>query len=223
MLVTDMDMITHAHAGVITKAAIQCAIRMPHEGTCLFALPSFQAVQQAHSLAKRLLPQSLAAFEFFDEASLRLALQHIPGAQNPFRAMHPMYVLLEIAGALMLISPPGSTLWCLVYVLADAGASRMLPRATKRESTGAGTDADQLQDSLVEFAGEAQDAQCVLDAAIAEDSTRVANLWRIREGISESLTKHGVTLPAVCRAVVVCGFIAGSLQPNCASLLLQAM
>ena len=95
-----------AHAvGVITKAAIQCAPRFPHEATCLLAVPSFQAVQDAHQVAKRVMSQALTAFEFFDEASLRLALQHLPGTRNPFDDVHPMYILIELAGVHRLFSP----------------------------------------------------------------------------------------------------------------------
>lgn len=55
----------------------------------------------------------------------------------------------------------------------------------------AGTKAEQLQDTLHEFVEEVSEAGGILDAVSAEETSRVENLWRIREGISESLTKHG--------------------------------
>jgi FAD/FMN-containing dehydrogenase len=72
---------------------------MPHTLTSFMALPSFEAVQTAHKLALKHMPLTLAAFEFIDEASKELALQHIENTTDPFEQSYPMYVLIELAGA----------------------------------------------------------------------------------------------------------------------------
>ena len=63
------------------------------------AVPSFEAVQEAHQLARQLLPLTLSAFEFLDQASVELCLQHVENVHNPFGQLYPMYILIELAGA----------------------------------------------------------------------------------------------------------------------------
>lgn len=58
---------------------------------------------------------------------------------------------------------------------------------------GAGTSEEQLQENLLEFASQASSSGYIVDAAMADDSARAANIWRIREGVSECLSKHGAS------------------------------
>lgn len=91
--------IARPFVGIITKCAIRCPARMPHTVTSFMAVPTFEAVQQAHKLAQRHMPLALAAFEFIDRASMQLALEHVENTKDPFAQSHPMYVLVEMAGA----------------------------------------------------------------------------------------------------------------------------
>jgi FAD linked oxidases, C-terminal domain len=87
------------NAGIITKVAIQCAPLLPCNATAFMAVPSFEHAQQAHHLARKHFAQTLSAFEFLDQASVDLVLQHVPGTERPFARSHPMYVMIELAGA----------------------------------------------------------------------------------------------------------------------------
>ena len=86
------------HAGAITKVAIQCAPSSAAVSTLLLAMTSFPAIHEIYSLANKHLAEILSAFEFFDGQSMDLAMQHIPGAQDPFNQRWPIYVLVETSG-----------------------------------------------------------------------------------------------------------------------------
>jgi FAD/FMN-containing dehydrogenase len=85
-------------AGVVTKVAIKCVPSSHAVHTLLMCVPSFDAVQRIFSLANKHLAEVLSAFEFFDKESMKLALQHVHAAQNPFDHMANMYVLVETSG-----------------------------------------------------------------------------------------------------------------------------
>jgi FAD/FMN-containing dehydrogenase len=61
-------------------------------------LSSFEAVEPVFRLANKHLAEVLSAFEFMDEASMRLALKHVKGTVSPFPDISNMYVLVETAG-----------------------------------------------------------------------------------------------------------------------------
>jgi FAD/FMN-containing dehydrogenase len=88
-------------AGIVTKVAIQCAPMPAAINTLLCALPDWRDLPRVHALAQRNLAEILSAIEFFDLASLGLALRHIANTVDPFGGKRaPMYVLIETSGAL---------------------------------------------------------------------------------------------------------------------------
>ena len=49
----------------------------------------------------------------------------------------------------------------------------------------------EMQCSLDAYEQEARHLGCIADAAMSVDSNAAANVWRIRGGISASLSRHG--------------------------------
>lgn len=107
-----------AAAGVVTAVAIQCAPKPSSVQVAFLQCPSFSAVQQVLSAAKRQLGEILSAVEFLDSGSLSLATTLLPGVANPLQhtgtaaaaapaeqagaastAGAPMYMVIETQGS----------------------------------------------------------------------------------------------------------------------------
>jgi D-2-hydroxyglutarate dehydrogenase len=98
---------------VITAVAIQCAPKPSSVQVAFLQCPSFTAVQQVLSTAKRQLGEILSAVEFLDSGSLSLATSLLPGVSNPLgntgaaaaegaaaaAAGSPMYMVIETQGS----------------------------------------------------------------------------------------------------------------------------
>ena len=81
--------------GVVVEATLRLAPPPPPVATLLLALPSFEVLLRVfQALRERL---ALEAFEFFTDVALRHVLAH--GAQAPFEAAHPYYVVADAAAA----------------------------------------------------------------------------------------------------------------------------
>lgn len=78
-----MCCLLHGYAGIVTAVAIQCAPKPSSVQVAFLQCPSFAAVQQVLSQAKRQLGEILSAVEFLDSASLSLATSLLPGVSNP--------------------------------------------------------------------------------------------------------------------------------------------
>jgi len=79
--------------GVVVEATLKLAPPPPPVATLLLALPTFEAVLQVFQALRARL--ALEAFEFFTDVALRHVLAH--GAQAPFEATHPYYVVVDAA------------------------------------------------------------------------------------------------------------------------------
>ncbi len=139
--------------GVVVEATLRLTAPPPPTATMLLALPSFAVLMQVfQALRERL---ALEAFEFFTDRALQHVLAH--GAQAPFDAAYPYYVVTEFA--------------------ADGG------------------DDPHLLDAFSHCAEQGW----VADGVIAGSQAQAAQLWRLREGITESIAafepyKHDVSV-----------------------------
>jgi hypothetical protein len=59
------------------------------------------------------------------------------------------------------------------------------------EWLGAGSNGRHDMEKLEAFVDECSILEEMQDAVIAQDSLQTQNIWKIREGISESVIKHG--------------------------------
>ena len=130
--------------GVVVEATLRLAPPPPPVATLLLALPSFEVLMQVFQALRARL--ALEAFEFFTDVALRHVLAH--GAQAPFEAAYPYYVVLDAAA-----SGPD-----------DA--------------------------ALLEAFAHCADQGWVEDGVVAQSQAQAAQLWRLREGITEALAPH---------------------------------
>lgn len=79
--------------GVVVEATLRLTDPPPPSNVMLLALPSFEVLMQVFATFRAKL--RLEAFEFFTERALHHVLAH--GAQQPFDAFHPYYVITEYA------------------------------------------------------------------------------------------------------------------------------
>src|SRR5690606_20392243 len=81
--------------GIVVEATLRLAPPPPPVATLLLALPSFEVLMRVfQALRERL---ALEAFEFFTDVALRHVVAH--GAQAPFEAAYPYYVVADAAAA----------------------------------------------------------------------------------------------------------------------------
>ncbi|WP_101926564.1 MULTISPECIES: FAD-binding oxidoreductase [Luteimonas] len=131
--------------GVIVEATLKLAEPPPQTSVMLLALPSFEVLMQVFTTLRTRL--RLEAFEFFTDRALHHVLAH--GAQAPFDATYPYYVVAEFASG------------------------------------------DEAQEVQVLAAFEHCTEQgWVEDGVISHSDAQAAQLWRLREGITESLAPH---------------------------------
>ena len=130
--------------GVVVEATLRLAPPPPPVATLLLALPSFEVLMQVFQALRARL--ALEAFEFFTDVALRHVLAH--GAQAPFEAAYPYYVVLDAAAG--------------------------------------GPDDPALLEAFAHCAGQGW----VEDGVVAQSQAQAAQLWRLREGITEALAPH---------------------------------
>lgn len=131
--------------GIIVEATLKLADPPPATRVMLLALPSFEVLMEVFQALRARL--TLEAFEFFTDRALHHVVAH--GAQPPFDAVHPYYVVAEFACE------------------GEAGEVQVL--------------------SAFEYCME---QGWVEDGVISHGDTQAAALWRLREGITESLAPH---------------------------------
>ncbi|MCD9027697.1 FAD-binding oxidoreductase [Luteimonas sp. BDR2-5] len=128
--------------GVIVEATLKLTDPPPDTQVMLLALPSFEVLMQVFTTLRERL--QLEAFEFFTDRALHHVVAH--GAQPPFDAVHPYYVIAEFAS---------------------------------------GSEAQEVQVlSAFEYCTE---QGWVEDGVISQGGAQAAQLWRLREGITESI------------------------------------
>ncbi|KAI8140461.1 hypothetical protein BJV82DRAFT_622650 [Fennellomyces sp. T-0311] len=88
--------------GIVTGVSLATARIRPAVNVFLIALRSFEDVVRAYSLARRELPETIAAFEVLDKDTVKVVKDQdfqIPkGSPFPLFETHPFYVVMESAG-----------------------------------------------------------------------------------------------------------------------------
>ena len=79
--------------GIVVEATLKLTDPPPETQVMLLALPSFEVLMQVFTTLRERL--QLEAFEFFTDRALRHVVAH--GAQAPFEAEYPYYVIAEFA------------------------------------------------------------------------------------------------------------------------------
>lgn len=81
--------------GIITAVTILCPRRPTSTNVALFALPSFEAVQECYKATKSHVGEILSAFEFFDKESYRMVQKYATGkvAKDPLEEEADFYVV----------------------------------------------------------------------------------------------------------------------------------
>lgn len=141
--------------GVITAALLKLAPLPRTRATALIALESPALAVELFAAIRENFGDRLEGFEIFSGLCLDFVLKHIPGTRNPFNALTPWQVLIELADT-----------------RTDA------PLAT------------QLEDAL----GSAAESGLINDAVIATSDAQAAELWRLREEISEAQKREGKSI-----------------------------
>ncbi|KAL0547121.1 hypothetical protein IC582_017044 [Cucumis melo] len=85
--------------GIITKISILTPPKLPAINVAFLGCKDYSSCQKLLVDAKRKLGEILSAFEFLDNMSMDLVLNHLEGIRNPLPpTMHNFYVLLETTG-----------------------------------------------------------------------------------------------------------------------------
>lgn len=88
--------------GIVTGVSLATARIRDAVNVLLFALQSFEDVVRAYALARRELPETIAAFEVLDKDTIECVraqnFQVPKGSAFPITDHHPFYVVMETAG-----------------------------------------------------------------------------------------------------------------------------
>lgn len=160
--------------GVVTAVAIQCAPRPASVQVAMLRCASFAAVRAALRLARARLGEILSAVEFMDAASMAVALEQLPGARNP------------LAGGSSNSGSGGEGGGEGGAVdLSNAGAPFYMVIETH------GSDAAHDAEKLERFLEAAAADGAVEDGTVAASGAQADEIWRVREGVSEALSRRG--------------------------------
>ncbi|KAL6345360.1 hypothetical protein AAG906_015843 [Vitis piasezkii] len=86
--------------GVVTKVSILTPPKLSSVNVAFLACKDYLSCQKLLLEAKRKLGEILSAFEFIDNQSFNVVLNHLEGARNPLPpSMHNFYVLIETTGS----------------------------------------------------------------------------------------------------------------------------
>ncbi|TXG59732.1 hypothetical protein EZV62_014305 [Acer yangbiense] len=86
--------------GIVTKVSILTPPKLSSVNLAFLACEDYFSCQKLLVEAKRRLGDILSAFEFLDNQSMDLVLNHLEGARNPLpSSMHNFYVLIETTGS----------------------------------------------------------------------------------------------------------------------------
>eukprot|EP00775_Hariotina_reticulata_P011142 gene11142-11295_t len=167
--------------GVVTAVAIQCAPKPASVQLAFFQCPSFQAVQHVLLSAKQQLGEILSAVEFLDTESLQMVTTHLPGVSNPLQTG-------SAAGQQQQQDASEGQQQHPFYMLVETQGSNEMHDREKLEAFLEGVMSD----------------GSVVDGALAESQAQAAAIWRVREGITESLVRRGavykydLSMPTAC-------------------------
>ncbi|XP_022985346.1 D-2-hydroxyglutarate dehydrogenase, mitochondrial [Cucurbita maxima] len=86
--------------GIITKISILTPSKLPATNVAFLGCKDYSSCQKLLVDAKRKLGEILSAFEFLDNMSMDVVLNHLEGTRNPLPStMHNFYVLIETTGS----------------------------------------------------------------------------------------------------------------------------
>ncbi|RVX16569.1 D-2-hydroxyglutarate dehydrogenase, mitochondrial [Vitis vinifera] len=86
--------------GVVTKVSILTPPKLSSVNVAFLACKDYLSCQKLLLEAKKKLGEILSAFEFIDNQSFNVVLNHLEGARNPLPpSMHNFYVLIETTGS----------------------------------------------------------------------------------------------------------------------------
>lgn len=83
--------------GLITKAVLKIVPKPRNLQLALLTVDDFGAIMPVFREAK-MQSLDLTAFEFFTDGGLNAVMKHLPATRNPFDALYPFYILVEIDG-----------------------------------------------------------------------------------------------------------------------------
>ncbi|OLU35270.1 hydroxyacid dehydrogenase [Pseudomonas sp. PA15(2017)] len=86
--------------GIITAAVLKLYPAVRSRTTAWVALPSPQAAVALIGRMRALCGDRLTGFELMSRQSVGFVLRHVPGCSDPFAAVHPWYVLIELSDTL---------------------------------------------------------------------------------------------------------------------------
>lgn len=82
--------------GIITKAALKLFPAPRTKETAILGGRRVANLMKVLDLMQNGFGERLSAFEIFPEAALRIVLDHIPGARDPFSVKQPWYALVDV-------------------------------------------------------------------------------------------------------------------------------
>lgn len=167
--------------GLITGISIVTPKRPLAMNVAVFAVDSFEAVQNVFGKVKAHCGEILSAFEFFDNESLEVVKAHATGSiKDPFQESHPFYVLIETSGS---------------KKEHDDEVSRIsrVDVETIRRLTAPCVPSLLTIKKLSELLEELMESSSIVDGVMAQDETQVQSLWALRESIPEAAGKLGRT------------------------------
>ncbi|KAF8101562.1 hypothetical protein N665_0204s0058 [Sinapis alba] len=85
--------------GIVTKVSILTQPKMSSVNLAFIACKDFLSCQKLLVEAKRNLGEILSAFEFLDNNSMDLVLNHLDGVRNPVSSSENFYILIETTGS----------------------------------------------------------------------------------------------------------------------------
>jgi FAD/FMN-containing dehydrogenase len=84
--------------GIVTAAVLRLLPATPRRATAVLALPDVESAVALLPVLREHSGGLLTAWELINRQALDLVLTHLPGARDPFEAVHPWYGLVELAG-----------------------------------------------------------------------------------------------------------------------------
>ena len=85
--------------GVITAAALRLFPTTHETATALVAVPDIPSALAILGPLRERSDDAVSAFELIPRIGIDLVLRHVPGCTDPMDAIHPWYVLVEVASA----------------------------------------------------------------------------------------------------------------------------
>ena len=162
--------------GVITKVALWCSSSYPASRCAvLCACTSLDQVEDCLHLARRVLGETLSAFEFMDLMVTRLV------ANNPNNT--------SISASHMIPKRPSSTTTNSTSTSKDD--NDFYPYYILVETHGSNTTHN--EEKMQTFLEASIDQELVEDGVLAQDLTQVEALWTVRESCNPTVASHGYT------------------------------